>query len=147
MRLYAGVLHRAPHSDTGIAKETMFPSFLNSRWWETATPMYRAAVCDRAGPWTNLRLEEDSEYDCRIASLGGRLAYGAIPVSEHRDHVGDRLSRGSGQNSGRRKQRAIAQSLIFKHAQAYGLTPHVPEMLTFARSLFLLSRQCGVVGL
>jgi len=146
-RDHAGVLHREPHKDTGVERETMFPSFLNSRWWETATPMYRATVCEKAGPWTNLRLEEDWEYDCRIAALGGRLAYCAIPVSEHRDHIGDRLSRGSALDTGRQKERAIAEALIFKHAKTFGLTPHVPEMQTFARSLFLLSRQCGVVGL
>lgn len=146
-RDHTGRLHPGPHKDTGIEKATMFPSFLNSRWWETATPLYRASVCEKAGPWTNLRLEEDWEYDCRIASLGGRLVWCPVPVSEHRDHEGDRLSRGAALDVRRQQQRATAESLIYKHARAYGLSPADPEMQTFARSFFLLCRQCGAAGL
>lgn len=146
-RDHTGQLHPGPHKDTGIEKATMFPSFLNSRWWETATPLYRASVCEKAGPWTSLRLEEDWEYDCRIASLGGRLVWCPVPVSEHRDHEGDRLSRGAALDARRQRQRATAESLIYLHARAYGLTPADPEMQIFARSLFLLCRQCGAAGL
>lgn len=146
-RDHTGRLHPGAHKDTGVEKQTMFPSFLNSRWWETATPLYRASVCERAGSWTSLRLEEDWEYDCRIASLGGRLAWCPIPVSEHRDHEGDRLSRGASLDAVRQRQRAAAEALIFKHARAYGLEADSPAMHTFSRSLFLLSRQCGAAGL
>ena len=142
-----GRLIEEPHKDTGKAVATMFPAFLNSRWWETATPLYRASVCAKAGPWTTLSLEEDWEYDCRIASLGGKLVWCPVPVSEHRDHGGDRLSRGAALDPRRQKQRATAHGLIFQHALAFGLTPAHPEMQTFSRSLFLLARQCGAAGL
>lgn len=147
MRDAGGHLMETPHKDTGKAVNTMFPAFLNSRWWETATPLYRASVCAKAGPWTTLSLEEDWEYDCRIAALGGKLVWCPVPVSEHRDHSGDRLSRGTALDPCRQKQRAAAQSLIFRHALAYGLTPADPEMQVFSRSLFLLARQCGAAGL
>ena len=39
-------------------------------------------VTDLAGPWTELRNEEDWEYDCRIASNGGRLHYCDAFVSD-----------------------------------------------------------------
>ena len=142
-----GHLITEPHKDTGKVLATMFPSFLNSRWWETATPLYRASVCAKAGPWTTLSLEEDWEYDCRIASLGGRLVWCPVPVSEHRDHGGDRLSRGTALDPKRQSQRATAHGLIYQHALAYGLTPSNPEMQAFSRSLFLLARQCGAAGL
>ena len=58
---------------TGERISTMFPSFLQSRWWDTSTPLYRREVTDLAGPWTELRNEEDWEYDCRIAQQGGPL--------------------------------------------------------------------------
>ena len=58
---------------SGVGRDTMFPSFLVERWWDTPNPLYRSTICDQAGPWTDLRLEEDWEYDCRIASLGARL--------------------------------------------------------------------------
>ena len=37
---------------TGECISTMFPSFLQSRWWDTSTPLYRREVTDLAGPWT-----------------------------------------------------------------------------------------------
>ena len=58
---------------TGERISTMFPSFLQSRWWGTSTPLYRREVTDLAGPWTELRNEEDWEYDCRIARQRGPL--------------------------------------------------------------------------
>ena len=143
----SGCLNPEPHKDTGKQIATMFPRILNSRWWETATPLYRAEVCERAGAWTTLRLEEDWEYDCRVASLGGRLAWCPVPVSEHRDHGGVRLSRGTALDAVRLRQRAEAQQQIFGHAKAYGLTPDSPEMKMFSRSLFLLARQCGAARL
>jgi hypothetical protein len=142
-----GQLHAQPHKGTGKQTNTMFPTFLSSRWWETATPLYRASVCDSAGPWTALRLEEDWEYDCRIASLGGRLVWCPVPVSEHREHGGERLSRASITDPDRQRDRATAHSLIYGHARRFGMTPAMMQMQTFSRSLFLLSRQCGAIGL
>jgi hypothetical protein len=136
-----------PIKGTGEQVSSMFPKFLNSRWWSTETPLYRASVCRAAGPWTNLRLEEDWEYDCRIAALGGKLVWCPVPVSEHRDHGGSRLSRGTSRDPARLRDRARAQELIYQHALKYGLSPANPEMQEFSRSLFLLSRQCGAAGL
>ena len=147
MRDASGHLIEEPHKDTGKVFATMFPSFLNNRWWDTSTPLYRASVCAKAGPWSALKLEEDWEYDCRIASLGGRLVWCSVAVSETRDHDNDRLSRGAALDPRRQRQRATAHGLIFQHALAFGLTPAHPEMQTFSRSLFLLARQCGAAGL
>lgn len=144
----AGRLSPQPLKATGEPMATMFPRLLNERFWETATPLYRRSVCDRAGAWTSLSLEEDWEYDCRIAALGGRLTWCPMPVSEHRDHGGARLSRqATSLDSDRLSQRARAQTMIHGHARFYGLTSKHPAMARFARSLFLLARQCGAVGL
>ena len=141
-----GTLVDAPHKSTGKSILTMFPAFLVSRWWETATPLYRSSICYRAGPWTDLRLEEDWEYDCRIAALGGKLVWCPQPVSEHRDHGGGRLSRGTSLDKNRMHQRARSHELIFGHAARAGMQG-TAEMQHFARALFLLSRQCGAAGL
>ncbi len=137
-----------PHAwkGSGVARATMFPDFLLARWWDTPNPLYRSTVCNRAGAWTRLRLEEDWEYDCRIASLGGRLAWCAQYVCEVRDHGGGRLSRGTALDAGRLSQRAQAHTLIYGHAVRAGLQDTL-EMQHFARALFLLARQCGTVGL
>jgi len=136
-----------PWKGSGAVRATMFPSFLVERWWDTPTPLYRREICDRAGPWSDLRLEEDWEYDCRIASLGARLAWCAQYVSEVRDHAGDRLCRGPGLDPERMRQRARSHTLILSHAQRAGIGPDAPEMQHFARALFLLARQCGAAGL
>jgi glycosyltransferase involved in cell wall biosynthesis len=132
---------------TGECIATMFPSFLESRFWGTSTPLYRAAITDRAGPWLSLRNEEDWEYDCRIAKLGVKLAYCPNFVSVERDHAGPRLSRGGRAHRDVLESRAIAHELIFQHAKAASIPVTAPEMQHFARELFLLARQCGAAGL
>jgi glycosyltransferase involved in cell wall biosynthesis len=128
-------------------RRKMFPSFLVSRWWETATPLYRRSITDAAGPWTGLRLEEDWEYDCRIAALGPDLAYVGEIVAEHRDHPQERLSRGAGNDPTRLRMRARAHELIAGHAHDARLDRRMPEMQHFGRELFHLARQCGAAGL
>lgn len=142
-----GQLQSTAHKSTGTRITAMFPAFLVSRWWETATPLYRRTVTDAAGPWTTLSLEEDWEYDCRVASLGGRLAWVPVPVSEHRDHTGARLSRGDALDPKRMRQRAESHLLILTHALRANVSLHSDEMQHFARELFLLARQCGAAGL
>jgi len=128
-------------------QNTIFPSFLIARWWETVSPLYRRSVTDAAGPWTDLRLEEDWEYDCRVGALGTRLAFVGEVVAEHRDHSDGRLSRGSGADPARLRQRARAHELIASHARRAGVDAHAPEFQHFARELFHLGRQCGAAGL
>jgi glycosyltransferase involved in cell wall biosynthesis len=136
-----------PWKRTGERIDRMFPSFLRSRWWGTSTPLYRRAVSDAAGPWSELWNEEDWEYDCRVAALGVRLAYVPELVSIQRDHAGSRLSRRVSSDRAKLANRAIAHRRILEHAERAGIAPEVPEMRHFARELFLLSRQCGAAGL
>jgi glycosyltransferase involved in cell wall biosynthesis len=138
-----GSLVEDPEKSSAVLVEAMFPSFLQSRWWDTATPLYRRTVCDRAGPWTNLSHEEDWEYDCRVAALGGKLFYCDEDVAETRDHHDERLSRGAAHDRKRLAHRARAHAAILGHARRAGITRAAPEMRHFARELFLLSRQCG----
>ena len=132
---------------TGEEIGTMFPSFLESRWWGTSTPLYRVKVTDLAGPWTALKNEEDWEYDCRIAAGGVWLDYVPEFLSEEREHDGERLSRGGSMDQGKLRNRAAAHALILQHAHTAGIDENIPEMQQFARELFLLSRQCGAAGL
>ena len=132
---------------SGSKVETMFPAFLLERWWDTPTPLYRSSLCEQAGPWTGLRLEEDWEYDSRIASLGVRLHYCAEFIVEIRDHEQQRLCKGEALDPSRLRDRARSHALILRHAQKAGIDEGFPEMQHFARELFLLSRQCGAAGL
>lgn len=136
-----------PWKRTGEKISTMFPSFLQSRWWGTSTPLYRRTLTDKAGPWTNLKNEEDWEYDCRIAALGVDLHYVPEFISEERDHENERLSKGGSNDKEKLDHRAAAHEQIFRHAQRAGISFDDPEMQHFTRELFLLSRQCGAAGL
>jgi glycosyltransferase involved in cell wall biosynthesis len=132
---------------TGEHIPTIFPSFLESRWWGTSTPLYRRNVTDLAGPWTELRSEEDWEYDCRIARHGNRLHYCDIFVSDERAVSGYRLSMGGATDPEKLRSRAHAHKLILEHAFAAQISHQNYEMKLFARELFLLARQCGAAGL
>lgn len=142
-----GEVEPEPWKGSGLKVEAMFPSFLVSRWWDTPTPLYRARLCERAGPWANLKWEEDWEYDCRVAALGVRLHYCDEYVAEVRDHSDGRLCRGEALDPARMLERARAHKLILSHALTGGIRRDSPEMNHFARELFLLSRQCGAAGL
>jgi glycosyltransferase involved in cell wall biosynthesis len=136
-----------PWKRTGERIEWMFPSFLQSRWWGTSTPLYRRALTDAAGPWLGLSSEEDWEYDCRLAASGVRLAYVDEFVSEEHDHGGPRLSDGGSISVDKLRDRAKAHVLILEHAVRAGIVETSVEMQHFARELFLLARQCGAAGL
>jgi len=143
-----GQLEPGAWKGSGREVSTMFPSFLNERWWDTPNPLYRSRLCDEAGPWSELRLEEDWEYDCRVAALGGRLVWCNQFVCEVRDHGGDRLCRGTLFDKERMGTRARSHELIWQHAVTAGLPSTAPyEVAKFSRSLFLLARQCGAAGL
>src|ERR1051326_3196890 len=114
-----GAIDEKPWKHTGERIETMFPSMLQSRWWGTPTPLYRAAVLERAGGWTSLRTEEDWELDCRIAALGVRLAYVEEWVSDSIFHGGEQLSVGApARTAAVLRDRAKAHALILGHARA-----------------------------
>ncbi len=148
-RFYAYSDHPSdvPWKRTGERIAAMFPSFLQSRWWGTSTPLYRRKVTDLAGSWIELRNEEDWEYDCRIARNGARLYYCDAFVSDERVIVGEHLSAGGATDPEKVRSRALAHKLIFEHALAAQIDHGEPEMQHFARELFLLARQCGAAGL
>jgi hypothetical protein len=125
----------------------MFPSFLRARWWDTPNPLYRASVCERVGPWSELRCEEDWEYDCRVAALGIRLHYCDEFVCEVRDHGSAKLAGGARLDPMKLQNRAEAHVRIYQHARRAGVDARCAEMQHFVRELFLIARECGAAGL
>jgi hypothetical protein len=141
------VPHPTPWKGSGRTVQTMFPTFLNDRWWDTPTPLYRRSVCDAAGPWSDLRLEEDWEYDCRVAALGTRLVHCQEFLVDVRDHDQGRACQGSPYDPNRMRHRCRAHALIYQHGRRAGIEPDDPHIKQFARELFLLARQCGAAGM
>jgi len=138
-----GTADTRPWKHSGEAFETMFPAMLESRWWDTPSPLYRAALLERAGPWLPLRVEEDWEYDARVAALGVRLHQVSDWVCEVRLHDAHLSGGGDAQLA----DRAAAHAAIYASARRAGIAHDAPEMQHFARELFLLARQCGAAGL
>lgn len=141
-----GSLDPRPWGRTGERIETMFPAMLLSRWWPTPAPLYRASLLRQIGPWRPLRMEEDWEYDARVAALGVRLHWVDEPTVEIREHDAPNLS-GHGLRPDYLRDRAIAHESILRSAQRAGLGTDAPAMQQFARKLFLLARQSGAAGL
>lgn len=137
---------------TALESPAMFPGFLRSRWWGTSTPLYRASVLREAGAWLPTLNEEDWEYDCRVASLGGRLAFVdefVAHVRRHDDHLSDEGST----DPTKLKHRCIAQENIYKHGLSYMLLDDRLSEITdedwafFSKSVFFLARQCAAQNL
>jgi glycosyltransferase involved in cell wall biosynthesis len=142
IRFGDGTAGERPWKRTGERIDAMFPAFLESRWWDTSTPLFRREA-DVA--WSDLRVEEDWEHDARAAAAGTRLHFVDDWVSETRQLDPGRLSQLRGASVMR--DRARAHGLIYGHARRAGIGGDAPEMQHFARELFLLARQCGAAGL
>jgi glycosyltransferase involved in cell wall biosynthesis len=136
-----------PSARTGERFDKLFPRLLTGRCWQTVTPLIRRSVSDLVGPWSDLRQEEDWEYDARIAANDVKLVWCPEFLADFRHHHGVRASGGSFGNPRKMQGRARAHRLV--HEQL--LRAQVPisdvHRQSFARSMFLLARQCGASGL
>jgi hypothetical protein len=136
-----------PMRSTGTARPTLFPHLLVERWWTTSSPLYRRDLLDRIGPWRSWINEEDWEYDARAGATGARLAWVPEEVSVRRIHLADgHLSDEGCEDPRKLAHRALAQASLFQCARRAGVARDSAEMRHFARSAFLLSRQCGLAG-
>jgi len=137
-----------PMRQTGRFHRHLFPLLLVERWWTTSSPLYRRSFLKRIGPWRALLNEEDWEYDARAGATGACLCWVDEDVSVRRIHLApEHLSTGGTEDPRKLLDRATARQSIFLSAIAAGMDTRKPEMAHFARSAFLLSRQCGLVGL
>jgi len=132
---------------TGERIETLFPSMLLGRWWDTSTPLYRRSAVNDVGPWGSFLNEEDWEYDCRFGARRTKLLYVPHVLSETRGHCGERESDNGSVDPRKLASRAEVHEIVYKHARKAGVDIDSPEMQQFSRALFLLSRQCGAAGL
>ena len=137
-----------PFKWTGRRLPALFPSLLVDRWWTTESPLYRRSLCDAIGPWSDLRWSQDWEYDARIGARGTRLAFCDDFLADHRHHDGVRQTSPADWTTPERlRERKRFMGMLFRHAQAAGVTPEAPEMQHFSRWIFHLARQCAAAGL
>jgi hypothetical protein len=138
---------RGPIRRTGDPLARLFPALLGGRLWITATPLYRAQVCAAAGGWSDLRFDEDWEFEARIGALGVALAHVGEAVAERRFHGGAHAGAGEPSDPARLRQQARAHESILASAGQAQVEVGAPERNRFSRTLFLLARRCGAAGL
>lgn len=136
-----------PMRRTGEQISTLFPSMLRDRWWPTASPLYRRSALDEIGPWLPLRLNEDWEYDCRLAALRRPVHWCPERVATMRGHPGHQTSRRRRLDPVALADQAAAAASILRSARTAGVSEDEPDFQHFARRLFFLSRSCAAVGL
>jgi glycosyltransferase involved in cell wall biosynthesis len=130
---------------TGERIDYLFPSFLEERWWQTATPLYRREVCERAGAWSSLAFAEDYEYECRIARQGVRLHFCDAFVADYRAHDSPRLAREVESRRDLVRDRGRAYLLAFDYGRAAGFADVHPNR-RFSRRIFRTASCCHAFG-
>jgi glycosyltransferase involved in cell wall biosynthesis len=130
---------------TGEKIEYLFPSFLEERWWQTATPLYRREVCERAGAWSSLTFAEDYEYECRIARQGVRLHFCDAFLTDYRGHDSAQLAKEVESRRDLIRDRARAYLLAFEHGRAAGFADVRPNR-SFSRRIFRTACYCHALG-
>ncbi len=139
-----GRVLKEPFKWTGRRKAYLFPDLLVDRWWCTHTPLYRRSLCDRMGPWSDLRYSQDWAYDARAGALCARLAFVPEAVSEHRQHAGARQTGGAQWLEARDQVRFFGA--LFGGARKAGVAREAAEMQHFSRWVFAASRAAARAG-
>lgn len=127
--------------------KTMFPAMLGGRIWGTPAPLYRSKLLEQAGPWRDLKNQEDWEYDCRVASLGVELGYIPETLVTIRSHNEEHFGKVDKNDNRKLSDRIKAYQFIYNHAITANIDNEHPEFQKFNRSLFLICRQSASHGL
>lgn len=136
----------APYKRTGEDISTLFPLLLMERWWNTHTPLFRRSVCDAIGPWSDMRMSEDWQYDARAGALGVKLIHCPEYLSDTRRHEDDRLT-GKQLSPATIKDLGRLIATLYDCALQVGIPGNSPEMQKFSRWAFLMARLAGAAGL
>lgn len=132
---------------SGEQFNTMFPAMLGGRIWGTPVPLYRTKLLSQAGPWKNLKNQEDWEYDCRVASLNVKLHFINETLVTIRQHNKPHYGQVSPTSKDKLIDKAKSYAHIYEHAKSAKINKNNPEFMHFNRMVFMLVRQCAACGL
>ena len=141
-----GTVIAAPFKRSGERFDYLFPLLLVDRWWNTLTPLYRRSVCDAIGPWSDMRMSEDWEYEARAAGLGVKLAFCDEFVADVREHNHGRLTGGGTPSTQVLKDTYRLLKCLLANARKASVPHGAPEWRHFSRWAFSVSRQFAVAG-
>ena len=142
-----GVRQQSPSQGSGEKHRDLFPVLLNTRLWETSTPLYRSSVLEKIGSWSTRRQLEDWEFDSRAGAAGIKLHYCDEFIAEYINHDEGRLCHLWMTNIDAMRDRVSAYVAVLSNAQKSGVLRESNEMQQFARSLFWMARNAGRYGL
>jgi len=131
---------------TNRGSGTLFPELLNSRWWQTSTPLYRRQLLVEAGPWPTDRLFEDWQYEAQIGVLGARYCYVPHVLTMFRRHEDHRLRDAVRERGTRVASFAVAVERVYRCAKRAGVSSSDPEMLRFVHQLLHTAGECSDTG-
>jgi hypothetical protein len=133
-----------PSRRTGQTFERLFPAVLSGKIWPTPAPLYRRSVVVDNGPFLDVSIHQDWEYECRAAARDVRL-----------HHVRAYLAdlRGAHHLEGRKKGGASGRKLtevagVLEAVLAHARTADVPhrDLDTLSRQFFINARKCAAAG-
>lgn len=133
--------------ETNKKLKSILPTFFVARSWGTATPIYRHTILKKAGRILALSCEEDLEFECRIGLQNPKLYFIDEHLTNIRHHSGDRFSINNPNRAKQLSQQIFARKHIYQSMVQFGLQFDNDIMKFFARTMFLLARQAGELGL
>lgn len=143
-----GSILNRPYKWTGEVHARLFPGLLVDRWWCTNSPLYRRSLCDRIGPWHDLRWGQDWEYDARAGALGATLVHVPAFHCIWREHHGVRQTTPADQATSERIRNELRlNEVVLGSALVCDVTPGGAEMLHFSRYMFMLARDAARIGI
>ena len=133
-----------PARRSGETFERLFPALVWGKIWPAPAPLYRRAVVDANGPFLEVSVQLDWEYECRMGSRGVRLHHCRAFLADLRGtHRAEGRSKG-GATGQQLRDYALVIERVFRHAQAAGVSLADADIL--ARLLFAASRKCAAAG-
>lgn len=126
---------------------SILPGFVVSRAWSTSTPIYKKYLLDNAGEIRPLSCEEDLEFDCRIGLQSPKIKFVNRHLTDFRDHRGKRFSTNNQDRAKQLSDQIEAREHIYQTIKKYNLSANSTEYNFFSKSMFLLARQSGEIGL
>lgn len=138
---FGEVLDGKAYKLSGQKIDYLFPALLVDRWWNTHTPLYRKSLCDKLGPWKDMRMSEDWEYDARAGEFNVQLSYIPEFVSEHRHHDSDERLTGKGFSKESISDITLCFSALLKSFNKTNLPFPKKEFKSYTNNCFLMARR------
>ncbi|MEO8677463.1 MAG: glycosyltransferase family A protein [Vicinamibacterales bacterium] len=122
----------------------LFPALLAGKIWPNPAPLFRREVVDANGPYCNVAVQYDWEYESRAGARGVRLHHCPEFLSDTRGihHLEGR--RKGGVPPAKLPDLALVHERILGHAREAGMT--APALDGYSRQLFRVSRRCASAG-